>query len=76
MNTIEAFNTFTQVYVMTTGTQSAPASAVKVLVMDIYQNAFRFFQMGYASAESVCLFLIVLLVSLIQFIVVRKREGA
>lgn len=67
INTIEAFNVFTQVFVMTTGTQSAPASAVKVLVMDIYQNAFRFFQMGYASAESVVLFLIVLIVSLLQF---------
>lgn len=67
INTIEAFNVFTQVFVMTTGTQSAPASAVKVLVMDIYQNAFRFFQMGYASAESVALFLIVLIVSLLQF---------
>ena len=72
INTIEAFNVFTQVFVMTTGTQSAPASAVKVLVMDIYQNAFRFFQMGYASAESVALFLIVLVVSLFQFAYFKK----
>ncbi|MCK9331002.1 MAG: sugar ABC transporter permease [Candidatus Cloacimonetes bacterium] len=74
MNTIEAFNIFTPVYVMTTGTQSAPASAVKVLVMDIYQNAFRFFKMGYASAESVCLFLIVLIVSLLQMLYFKKRD--
>ena len=74
MNTIEALNIFTPVFVMTTGTQSAPASAVKVLVMDIYQNAFRFFQMGYASAESVCLFMIVLIVSLFQFTIVKKRK--
>ncbi len=74
MNTIEAFNIFTPVFVMTTGTQSAPANAVKVLVMDIYQNAFRFFQMGYASAESVCLFLIVLLISIFQFVIVKKRD--
>ena len=75
MNTIEAFNTFTEVYVMTSGTQSAPASAVKVLVMDIYQNAFRFFRMGYASAESVCLFLVVLLFSMLQLFLVRNKEA-
>ena len=74
-NRIEAFNTFTEVYVMTSGTQSAPASAVKVLVMDIYQNAFRFFRMGYASAESVCLFLVVLLFSMLQLFLVRNKEA-
>lgn len=74
MNTIEAFNIFTPVYVMTTGTQSAPGSAVKVLVMEIYQNAFRFFQMGYASAQSVCLFAIVLIASLLQFASFGRKE--
>lgn len=74
MNTIDAFNVFTPVYVMTQGTQSAPASAVRVLVMEIYQNAFRYFQMGYASAQSVCLFLIVLVVSMAQFLYFRRAE--
>ncbi len=73
MNTIEAFRIFTPVYVMTTGAQGAPASAVRVLVMDIYQNAFRYFNLGYASAESLVLFLIILLISLLQFGVFRKR---
>jgi multiple sugar transport system permease protein len=74
MNTIEAFNVFTPVYVMTTGTQSAPASTMKVLVLEIYQNAFRFFKMGYASAQSVCLFAIVLIISLLQFTTFGKKE--
>ena len=74
MNTIEAFNIFTPVYVMTTGTQSAPASVVSVLVMDIYQNAFRYYKMGYASAESICLFLVILIVSCIQFYYFKKKE--
>ena len=51
--TINAFNVFTQVYVMTLGSQSAPGQAVRVLVFDIYQNAFQYFHMGYASAEAV-----------------------
>jgi multiple sugar transport system permease protein len=75
INTIEAFNIFTPVYVMTTGAQGAPASWVRVLVMDIYQNAFRFFHMGYASAESLVLFLMILVVSLIQFRLFRSRGG-
>ena len=40
--TINAFNVFTQVYVMTLGSQSAPGQAVRVLVFDIYQNAFQY----------------------------------
>ncbi|MCD6122470.1 MAG: sugar ABC transporter permease [Spirochaetales bacterium] len=73
MNTIEAFRIFTPVYVMTTGAQGAPASAVRVLVMDIYQNAFRYFNLGYASAESLVLFLIILFISLLQFGIFRRR---
>jgi multiple sugar transport system permease protein len=75
INTIEAFNIFTPVYVMTTGAQGAPAAWVRVLVMDIYQNAFRYFHIGYASAESLVLFLIILAVSLFQFRMFRRSGG-
>lgn len=75
MNTIESFRIFTPVYVMTTGAQGAWAGAVRVLVMEIYQNAFRYFKMGYASAESLVLFLIILFVSLLQFRLFRRRGG-
>jgi multiple sugar transport system permease protein len=66
-STIQAYNVFTQVYVMTTGSQSQPGQAVRVLVFDIYTNGFQFFHMGYASAEAVTLTLIVLGFTLIQF---------
>jgi multiple sugar transport system permease protein len=65
--TIQALNVFTQVYVMTTGTQGAPAASVRVLVYEIYQNGFRYFKMGYASAQVVVLFAIVMIASVIQF---------
>ena len=45
------------------------------VIMDIYQNAFRFFRMGYASAESVCLFLVVLVFSMLQLFLVRNKEA-
>ena len=73
-STINAFNVFTQVYVMTLGSQAAPGQAVRVLVFDIYQNAFQYFHMGYASAEAVMLTLIVLGFTLIQFRFMRERE--
>jgi multiple sugar transport system permease protein len=75
-STINAFNVFIQVYVMTLGSQAAPGQAVRVLVYDIYQNAFQYFRMGYASAEAVTLTLIVLGFTLIQFRAFRQQETA
>ena len=71
ISTINAYNVFTQVYVMTQGSQAAPGAPLRVLVFDIYQNGFQFFKMGYASAEAVVLTLIVLALTLIQLRVIR-----
>ena len=73
--TIQAYNVFTQVYVMTLGSQSAPGQAVRVLVYDIYENGFHFFRMGYASAEAVILTLIVLGLTVAQFGIVRGEDA-
>ena len=74
-STINAFNVFTQVYVMTLGSQSAPGQAVRMLVFDIYTNGFQFFRMGYASAEAVILTLIVLGLTVIQFSLARDNSA-
>ncbi|GAK59165.1 binding-protein-dependent transport systems inner membrane component [Candidatus Vecturithrix granuli] len=74
INTISSYNVFTQVYVMTAGSQGTAANPVRVLVYDIWENAFRYFRMGYASAEAVILFLIVLLLTLVQFRAMRSEE--
>ncbi len=71
--TISSFTVFTQVYVMTLGSQSAPGQAVRVLVYDIYQNAFQYFRMGYASAEAVTLTFIALAFTWIQFRAFREE---
>ena len=70
--TISSFTVFTQVYVMTLGSQAAPGQAVRVLVYDIYQNAFQYFRMGYASAEAVTLTFIALGLTWIQFRAFRE----
>jgi multiple sugar transport system permease protein len=71
-STINAYNVFTQVYVMTLGSQAAPGQAVRMLVFDIYTNAFQFYRFGYAAAEAVTLTLIVIGLTVIQFTLARN----
>jgi multiple sugar transport system permease protein len=73
ITTIASYNVFTQVYVLASDVQGAPGRLVPVIVYDLFQNGFRFFKMGYASAEAVYLFLIILVLTLIQF---RFLRGA
>ncbi|MBV8652005.1 MAG: sugar ABC transporter permease [Alphaproteobacteria bacterium] len=74
-STINSFNVFTPVYVMTVGSQAAPGQALRVLVFDIWQNGFQYLKMGYASAEAVTLTLLVLGFTLIQFRLGRSQEA-
>jgi multiple sugar transport system permease protein len=64
MGFIGSFQVFTQAYVMTNG---GPVNSTLFYVLYLYQNAFRFFKMGYASAMAWVLFFIVLALTLIQF---------
>ncbi|GAB1481559.1 hypothetical protein MASR2M78_03740 [Treponema sp.] len=74
ITTINSYNVFTQVYVMTSGAQGAPGGAVRTLVFDIYENAFRYFKTGYAASEAVMLFLVILVLTAIQFGVGNKES--
>ena len=51
---IGSFEVFVPVYLMTNG---GPGYASMVMVMAIYRSAFQTYQMGYASAMAVILFL-------------------
>lgn len=62
--TINSFKIFDLIQVMTNG---GPGRATNVLVFQIYKEAFVKFNFGYASAISWVLFLIVLMVTIIQF---------
>lgn len=63
---IGAFNYFTEVYVATDGT-GGPVRSTLFYNLYLYQNAFKFFDMGYASGLAWVLFLIVLVVTLLVF---------
>lgn len=64
---------FDQIYNMTTNDPGGPLDSTKPLVLMIYQTAFSSYDMGYAAAQTVVLFTILLIVSLLQLWVLRKR---
>ena len=64
---------FDQVYNMTTNDPGGPLNSTKPLVLMIYQSAFNSFDMGYAAAQTVVLFLVLLVISLVQLTVLRDR---
>ncbi len=63
---IGTFQYFTEVYVITDGT-GGPVRSTLVYNLYLFQNAFRYFDMGYASAMAWVLFLIVLGLTVLVF---------
>lgn len=64
---------FDQVWNMNTSDPGGPLNSTKPLVMLIYQSAFNTYSMGYAAAQTVVLFLVLLAVSLLQLYLMRQR---
>ncbi len=64
---------FDHVFNMTTGNPGGPLNSTKPLVLMIYETAFSSFDMGYAAAQTVILFLVLLVVSLLQLRILRDR---
>jgi ABC-type sugar transport system permease subunit len=65
---ISSFQTFVIFYVMTNG---GPLNQTRSLTLNIYENAFRFQNMGWAAAMSLILFAMILVVTLVQFRLLR-----
>lgn len=63
MSLINAFQLFPQVMIMTEG---GPNGATQVMVERIYTYGFKYFKMGYASAYSWLLFVIIFVLTVIQ----------
>lgn len=64
---------FDHVFNMTTNNPGGPLNSTKPLVLMIYDTAFNGFNMGYAAAQTVVLFTILLVVSLIQLRLLRSE---
>ena len=70
VDSVAVLQAFTQIHLLTRG---GPVDATRTIVYGIYLDAFQNFQFGFASAESVVLFALVLGLTIIQFGVVERR---
>ncbi len=61
---IGALQAFSQFFVMT---QGGPAFATTPLVLYIFDNAFEFFNMGYGATLAAVLFLVIMVITIIQW---------
>ena len=62
---ISSFQVFTQAYVLTGG---GPGNATTTMVVYLYEQGFQFYKMGLASAVAWVLFIIILVITIFQFI--------
>jgi ABC-type sugar transport system permease subunit len=67
---IKTAQAFSLIFALTNG---GPADATKVLPYLIYENAFGFNQMGYASAIAIVMFIVLVMLTLIQFRALRTQ---
>jgi multiple sugar transport system permease protein/sn-glycerol 3-phosphate transport system permease protein len=67
---IGSFQVFDTAYVLTNG---GPGNATTVANLNIYNTAFQGFRIGEASAMSVILFLVILIVTVLQFTYFNRR---
>lgn len=72
MTIIGSFQVFDTVSVTT---QGGPADASKVLQMYIYENAFAQYQFGYASALSVALLVILMVITFTQYWLTKAGQS-
>ncbi|WP_078434824.1 carbohydrate ABC transporter permease [Metabacillus halosaccharovorans] len=67
-----AFKVFDVVYALT---QGGPGTSTQVMALNIYEEAFsNNFRFGYANAKAMILFLVVLLITLIQVSILKRKE--
>lgn len=70
LSIIGSFQVFDLVWVLT---HAGPLGSTKVLVYYLYEQAFQFFNMGYASAIAYVLFAVLFVLTLLQFRYFRTR---
>src|SRR3712207_4151961 len=71
MGIIGSLQVFTQIYIMTKG---GPVERTTTMVYFIYQAAFKFYEMGYATTLAFVLFAITLVFTAIQLRLYRRAE--
>jgi sn-glycerol 3-phosphate transport system permease protein len=70
VTTLNAFQTFTEVNVLTGG---GPVNSTEVMVQAIYRSFYFNGQYGFASAQALVLFVIIMALTILQFGVLEKK---
>jgi multiple sugar transport system permease protein len=71
IRTVDAFKIFDTIYVLTLG---GPGVSTQVLGLYTYKWGFKFFQMGYASAMSYIMVIMLVIVGNIVVFIMRRRD--
>jgi multiple sugar transport system permease protein len=71
MGIIGSFQVFTQIYIMTSG---GPVNRTSTMVYYIYESAFKFYEMGYASTLAYALFVLLLVFTVLQLRLYRRAD--
>ena len=72
MTIIGYFQLFAEPYVMT---QGGPMNSTMSIVLMMYEQGFRWWNMGFAAAIAFVLFAVILVFTLIQMMIQRRTEG-
>ncbi|MCX7800021.1 MAG: extracellular solute-binding protein [Fimbriimonadales bacterium] len=72
MGFIGALQQFEGVYIITGGNGTGPGDSLLMPVYHLFNNGFKYFKMGYASALAWVIFAIILVLTGIQFLLARK----
>jgi len=68
--TISSLQVFAQIFIITGG---GPGTATRTLVIHLYEQGFKFFEMGRASAIAFILFIIILIITIVYLVVMREQ---
>jgi multiple sugar transport system permease protein len=71
LQVIASLQVFAQIYLLTSG---GPNFVTRPVIQYIYEAGFSSFRVGFASAASYILFILILLVTAGQFVLLRPRE--
>jgi multiple sugar transport system permease protein len=66
------FQLFAEPYVMT---QGGPAQSTVTILYFMFEEGFKWWNLGMASAVAVILFLLIFLVTLVQLAVARRKDA-
>lgn len=75
MLTINCFKVYDIAVMLAGGGDGKLSTSATVLVYYIYQNAFNYWDLGYSSTIAMVLFVMVLIVTLVQFRYEKKLEA-